>query len=166
MPSLHTSLKSQLLAVSARSLKLCDSITDLRISFDKLHKIHKRATPEMMMEYRLALQLYKLFNLESPNCMVCRYMRTPLHKREGGNSIINFMKNVLVSLVLSFTLLFWIVIFHTLPSCLPGTSGGQAGNTFKFGPINVYNFLRPSKGTIEWHNILLCLSVFPNIKCC
>ena len=106
MPSLHTSLKSQLLAVSAWSQKLCDSITDLRISFDKLHKIHKRATPKMMMEYRLALQLYKLFNLESPNCMVCRYMRTPLHKREGGNSIINFMKNVLVSLVLSFTLLF------------------------------------------------------------
>ena len=96
MPSLHTSLKSQLLAVSARSLKLCDSITDLRISFDKLHKIHKRATPKMMMEYRLALQLYKLFNLESPNCMVCRYMRTPLHKREGGNSIINFLKNELV----------------------------------------------------------------------
>ena len=55
MPSLHTSLKSQLLAVSARFLNLCDSITDLRISYDKLHEIHKRATPKMMMEYRLAL---------------------------------------------------------------------------------------------------------------
>ena len=32
------------------------------IGFEQLHEMHKRATPIKMMKYRLALQLYKIYN--------------------------------------------------------------------------------------------------------
>ena len=32
------------------------------ISFNDLHKINKRATPEQMMKYKHAIQMFKLFN--------------------------------------------------------------------------------------------------------
>ena len=54
--------KKQLLAASAIALKLCESQYDNRISYERLHEIHDRATPIKMMKYRLAIQLYKIYN--------------------------------------------------------------------------------------------------------
>ena len=36
--------------------------TDLRISYDQLHKLYARATPVQMMNYKHSLLLYKLYN--------------------------------------------------------------------------------------------------------
>jgi hypothetical protein len=36
------------------------------ISYENLHKITNRATPEMMSQYKLALSLYKVFNDKTP----------------------------------------------------------------------------------------------------
>ena len=54
--------KRHLLAVSSMALKLCQFQLDKMISFERLHEIHKRATPTKMMHYRLAIQLYKIYN--------------------------------------------------------------------------------------------------------
>ena len=62
LPTLHNSLKKQLLAASAAGLKILSLNSDLRISFEQLHSMNERATPIKMMHYKLALQLYKNFN--------------------------------------------------------------------------------------------------------
>ena len=43
-------------------LKLLNNVRDLEISYVNLHKIHKRALPTNMMQYRLSLQMYKIYN--------------------------------------------------------------------------------------------------------
>ena len=62
MPSISPRLKQQLLSASANALRLLNNISDLRLSFDQLHNIHKRANPTKMMQYRLSIQLYKIYN--------------------------------------------------------------------------------------------------------
>ena len=62
MQSLGTQLKQHLLAASVNALKILSPKSDIRISYDQLHKIHKRAIPMDMMKYRLALQMYKIYN--------------------------------------------------------------------------------------------------------
>ena len=62
MNSLQVGLKQHLLSASANALKILNNRTDLRISFEQLHKDHKRAPPMDMMKYRLAIQLFKLYN--------------------------------------------------------------------------------------------------------
>ena len=61
-PMMDPRLKKQLLAASAMALKLCESQFDNMISYDKLHELQGRATPMKMMRYRLAVQLYKVYN--------------------------------------------------------------------------------------------------------
>ena len=61
-PMLETRCKKQLLAASSMALKICVSHYDSSISFNKLHELQKRATPTKMMWYRLAVQLYKVYN--------------------------------------------------------------------------------------------------------
>ena len=67
LPSLSPLLKKQLLAASSRALNLMNNRSDLRISFERLHKIQGRATPVSMMKYRLSIQLFKLYNSEMMN---------------------------------------------------------------------------------------------------
>ena len=62
MNSLNTVLKQHLLSASANALKLLGNKSDLRTSYDQLHRIHKRAPPLDVMKYRLAIQLFKLYN--------------------------------------------------------------------------------------------------------
>ena len=45
---------------------MCLNYPDEIISYENLHKITKRATPEMMSQYKLALSLYKVFNNKTP----------------------------------------------------------------------------------------------------
>ena len=49
------------------ALKICVSHYDSSISFDKLHELQRRATPTKMMCYRLAVQLYKVYNARMMN---------------------------------------------------------------------------------------------------
>ena len=56
-----------MLAASAWALKLLGNRNDLLISYDDLHKFHKRATPMNVMKYRLSIQLYKIMNSEDQN---------------------------------------------------------------------------------------------------
>ena len=59
--------KKQLLAASAMALRLYETHYDNMISYERLHEIHGRATPFKMMKYRMAIQLYKIYNGRSQN---------------------------------------------------------------------------------------------------
>jgi hypothetical protein len=54
--------KQQILAASANALKLLNNFSDLGISFVQLHRQEKRAMPMNFSKYRLAIQLYKIYN--------------------------------------------------------------------------------------------------------
>ena len=54
--------KQQILAASANALKLLNNVSDLRISYAQLHSQEKRALPMDFSKYRLAIQLYKIYN--------------------------------------------------------------------------------------------------------
>ena len=62
MPSLKQTLKLKLLSASAKALKICNTFANNSISFVNLHKISKRGTPDQMIQYKLAICLFKLYN--------------------------------------------------------------------------------------------------------
>ena len=64
IPSLNSNLKQKILSSSARAIKICIKNCDPMTSFKQLHEIAGRATPEKLMQYKLALSLYKLYNGE------------------------------------------------------------------------------------------------------
>ena len=63
MSSLAPILKQHLLSASASALKLLNNVSDLRVSYDQLHKAHKRAPPIQMMKFRLSIQLCKTYKV-------------------------------------------------------------------------------------------------------
>ena len=67
LPSLHVNLKQYLLAASSAALKLCENKAEIRISYETLHAINKRATPERMMIYKMSIQLHKIYNSQNMN---------------------------------------------------------------------------------------------------
>ena len=67
IPSLQANLKQHLKAASANALKLLGSHTDLRTSYDALHRFHKRALPEEKMKFKHAIQLFKNYNDDKQN---------------------------------------------------------------------------------------------------
>ena len=62
LPSLKQTLKQKILSSSARALKLCMKFDTSMYSFERIHSINKRATPEKFMIYKHAIQLFKLYN--------------------------------------------------------------------------------------------------------
>ena len=65
LPTLHQSLQNQLLSASAKAIKLCTKTTDMwMISYKELHEMAGRATPNQLMDYKMALQAYKTINHE------------------------------------------------------------------------------------------------------
>ena len=62
LASLSPFLKQHLLAASANALKSLNNYSDIQISYEQLHRLHKRAAPMEMMKYRLAIQLFKIYN--------------------------------------------------------------------------------------------------------
>ena len=67
LQSLHHHMKKQLLSISAKAIKVCTRASDVRlISFENLHEMVGRATPEKLMIYKLSLQLYKTYNQHIP----------------------------------------------------------------------------------------------------
>ena len=62
VPCLNYNLKLKLLSASAKALTICWKKLDPFVSFEALHMISKRATPEKLMQYKLALCLHKIYN--------------------------------------------------------------------------------------------------------
>ena len=61
-PDLTHALKQNLLSISACALRSC-MYNNLEMSFDRLHAINKKCTPNQIMLYQLSLSLYKTFNV-------------------------------------------------------------------------------------------------------
>ena len=59
--------KQQLLAASSNALKILNNVNDLGISYVQLHSKEKRALPMNFAKYRMAIQLYKIYNAEERN---------------------------------------------------------------------------------------------------
>ena len=57
----------KLTSISAKAIKTCMYYPDSMISFENIHKMNNRAMPEAFMSYKLAIQLHKLYNVESPS---------------------------------------------------------------------------------------------------
>ena len=55
-------LKQRILSVSSQALLMLNNSSDLRTSFNQLHKLEKRAPPMEFVKYRLAIQLFKIYN--------------------------------------------------------------------------------------------------------
>ena len=55
-------IKQQILAASSNALKMINNVSDLRILYQQLHIQEKRATPMNFSKYRLAIQLFKIYN--------------------------------------------------------------------------------------------------------
>ena len=66
LPKLNSQVKLQLYRASASALKLCTRNYNWSMSYCELHTINKGATPEQLMKYKMALQLFKLFNGYEP----------------------------------------------------------------------------------------------------
>ena len=64
--NLKQPLKNTILSASARALRVCLKNYDWYVSFEDLHAMAKRATPEKLMLYKLSLQLFKIFNYSIP----------------------------------------------------------------------------------------------------
>ena len=67
LPTLKPSLKQKLLSASAKALKVCCRINDYMISFATIHTLCNCATPNQMLQYKLALCLFKLYNNDDYN---------------------------------------------------------------------------------------------------
>ena len=67
IPSLKNELKKKLTSISAKAIKTCMYYPDSMISFENIHTMNNRAMPEAFMSYKLAIQLHKLYNVESPS---------------------------------------------------------------------------------------------------
>ena len=50
------------MASSANALKILTNVRDLRTSFIQIHRHEQRALPMNFAKYRLAIQLYKIYN--------------------------------------------------------------------------------------------------------
>ena len=62
IPTLNANTKQSLLSASSSPLKICIREYDLTMSFAKLHSLAKRADPPHVMQYKHALQLFKVYN--------------------------------------------------------------------------------------------------------
>ena len=61
-PTLSSDLKKSLLSISANALRSCLMYGGFDISFDSIHKTHKKCTPIQIMYYQMSLSLFKTLN--------------------------------------------------------------------------------------------------------
>ena len=59
---LNITLKQKILSASSQALLMLNNSSDMRTSFTQLHKLEKRALPMEFAKYRLAIQLFKIYN--------------------------------------------------------------------------------------------------------
>jgi exonuclease III len=67
IPSLARQTKNMLMSASASPLKICYRMYDRSISFERLHNLMNRSTPNTIMKLTHALILHKIYNTEIPN---------------------------------------------------------------------------------------------------
>ena len=97
-PILKQSLKAKLLSSSSRAL-LCTRATDVwMLSFEELHEMAGRATPKMLMHYKMALQLYKTVNLRVPKPDWVSIMHNSVITSRQTNFITNKTNNYRVGM--------------------------------------------------------------------
>ena len=64
---INQALKNALMSISAKAIRICTKRADTcMLSFINLHEMAGRATPNKIMSYKLALQLYRTFNDQTP----------------------------------------------------------------------------------------------------
>jgi hypothetical protein len=61
-PSLNNNTKQKLLLIYANPLWDCLRLKNPEISFENLHKVHKKSTPKQITLYQMALRLHKIVN--------------------------------------------------------------------------------------------------------
>ena len=59
--------KQLILAASSNALRILNNMSDIRISYLQLHNQEKRALPMQFGKYRLAIQLFKIYNDSNEN---------------------------------------------------------------------------------------------------
>ena len=69
--SLKQSIKQKILSSSASVLKACMKFNSRMISFERIHLMNNRATPEKFLMYKHALALYRLYNSNKPSLEWC-----------------------------------------------------------------------------------------------
>ena len=61
-----------MLSSSANVLKACMKYNTRMISFERIHQMNNRATPEKLMTYKHSLALYRLYNqVQKPTIECC-----------------------------------------------------------------------------------------------
>ena len=71
LPSLKQSLKQKIISSSAGVLKACMKFNSRMISFERIHTMNNRATPEKILLYKHSLALYRLYNNNDPTMEWC-----------------------------------------------------------------------------------------------
>ena len=71
LPSLKPTLKQKFLSASAKALKVCYRLVNNTMSFEYIHILNNRATPCKIQKYKLALCLFKLYNLDFNSIEFC-----------------------------------------------------------------------------------------------
>ena len=62
LPSLSPPLKQKLLSASASAMKIVTKNYDRMVSFEQLHRLAARATPNEISKYKHSLLLHKVYN--------------------------------------------------------------------------------------------------------
>ena len=65
LPTLSHISKQMLFSASATPLKICTPSYDQSMSYNSLHLLNKRATPDQFLKYKTALALHKIYNCTS-----------------------------------------------------------------------------------------------------
>ena len=93
LPCLNPTLKQKLLSASAAPLKLTTTNYHQMISYDLLHYINKRATPNQITSYKHALLLHKTYNDEESNLnWINLFFNQQFNARERFVHLINTSK--------------------------------------------------------------------------
>ena len=109
-PCLNSDLKQSLLSISANALRSCLMHGGFDISFDSIHKTHKKCTPKQIMYYQMSLNLYKTINTVEPDLsfemvtildqIICtqRQIRFQIHRNFSNKIGLNTTANKLYHL--------------------------------------------------------------------
>jgi hypothetical protein len=109
-PSLNNDTKQKLLSISAKTLRDCLRLNNPLISFENLHKSHKKSTPKQITFYQMALRLHKLVNenlidlsfeqITVMDQMICsrRQISFEIHRNNTGKIGMNTTANKLYPL--------------------------------------------------------------------
>ena len=67
LPTITATLNRKLLSASACAQGVCWKNENNYVSFESLHKLSQRATPDQFIKYKIALCLFKMYNINYNN---------------------------------------------------------------------------------------------------